>query len=414
MPSSSNPTDDGSSAAPDGGLMAWLQVAGAFILFFNTWGIISAFSVFQTYYESGELFRASSANISWIGSIQSFLLLFTGLAAGPIYDMGYLRTMLLAGGSMVVLGLMMLSLSTEYWQALLAQAFCIGIGGGLLFIPGVSVVPTWFSRRIGLALGVASSGSSLGGVVYPIVLSRLISRVGFAWAVRSIGFIALATLAIPVVILRTRVQVAKRRAAIDRSAFGDGPFMTFTLALFFQFMGQAVVIFYISYYPEQRGYTDRTLAFYIAAMFNGGSTLGRILPNAMSDHIGVFNTMTPFGVCLGISMFCLLAVRDAAGILAEAVVTGFLSGVLIGLPPVCFRALTADKSMIGTRNGQGFAMAAFGYIVGGPGAGGILRSSETLNWTGLWVFGSTAIMVGAGIVGYVRVRKVGWALKVKA
>lgn len=33
---------------PDGGTTAWLQVLGGYFLFFNTWGLINAFGVFQT------------------------------------------------------------------------------------------------------------------------------------------------------------------------------------------------------------------------------------------------------------------------------------------------------------------------------------------------------------------------------
>ena len=61
-------------APPNGGLTAWLQVAGGFMIFFNTWRLINTFAVFQTYYESGALFTESSSTISWIGSIQCFLL----------------------------------------------------------------------------------------------------------------------------------------------------------------------------------------------------------------------------------------------------------------------------------------------------------------------------------------------------
>ncbi|KAI6891234.1 hypothetical protein KC318_g13913, partial [Hortaea werneckii] len=60
---------------PNGGLTAWLQVVGSWMLFFNTWGILNTFGVFQTYYESGELFSTSSSNISWIGSIQALMVL---------------------------------------------------------------------------------------------------------------------------------------------------------------------------------------------------------------------------------------------------------------------------------------------------------------------------------------------------
>src|SRR6478735_60510 len=89
---------------PNGGLMAWLQVAAGFVLFFNTWGMISAFSVYQTYYESGDLFQASSSNISWIGSIQSFLLQLTGLVAGPVYDRGQVRLLIGTGSFLIVFG----------------------------------------------------------------------------------------------------------------------------------------------------------------------------------------------------------------------------------------------------------------------------------------------------------------------
>ncbi|MCJ1395076.1 hypothetical protein MMC18_007957 [Xylographa bjoerkii] len=98
-------------------------------------------------------------------------------------------------------------------------------------------------------------------------------------------------------------------AVVDWSAFRDAPSMVFTLALLIVFIGNAVLIFYISFYPADRGFTDTALAFYIAAIFNAGSVLGRILPNALSDRIGVFNTITPFTLLLGLTMLCLLGVR---------------------------------------------------------------------------------------------------------
>jgi len=384
------------------------------MLFFNTWGMISAFSVFQTYYESGELFRASSADISWIGSIQCFLLQLTGLVAGPVYDRGYLRLLLVTGSFMVVFGLIMLSLSTQYWQALLAQGFCVGVGAGLLFVPTVSLIPTWFSTHVGLAVGIASSGSSFGGVIYPIVLYRLISQVGFPWAVRCVGFIAMATFAAPLVMMRMRVRVPKPRAIIDWSAFRDRPFMVFTLGVLVVFIANTVLLFYISFYPVDRAITDMSLAFYTTAILNAGSVVGRILPNALSDRIGVFNTMAPFTALLGVAMLSLLVVRDTAGMVVESAVTGIFSGVVVALPPVCFRVLTENKSMVGTRIGQGFAIGGFGLLLGGPSAGAVLGNFDPLNWTGLWLYGGVSACVAGFLIGCVRIMKAGLALKVKA
>ncbi|KAL4941277.1 major facilitator superfamily domain-containing protein [Aspergillus oleicola] len=388
---------------PDGGLMAWLQVAAGFILFFNTWGMINTFALFQ----------ASSSDISWIGSIQSFLLQLTGLVAGPLYDRGYFRLLLVTGSFLVVWGLMMLSLCTKFWQVLLAQAFCIGIGSGLLFTMTVSLLPTWFRTRLGLAVGIASSGSSLGGIIYPIVLYRLLDPIGFPWAVRTLGFLALATFIIPLSVMRMRVRVPKPRAIIDRSAFADAPFMLFTLSVLILFIGNAILIFYISFYPENRRFSDTSLAFYMVAIFNAGSFFGRIAPNALSDRIGVFNTIAPTTLLLGVTVLCMIAVHNEAGIIVEAVITGFFSGVVVAMPPVCFRILTRDPSMIGTRIGQGFAIGGLGLLIGGPSAGAILGEEEPLDWMSLWVYAGVAGCVAAAIMVGVRALKGGVKIKVK-
>jgi MFS family permease len=267
---------------------------------------------------------------------------------------------------------------------------------------------------MGLAIGIASSGSSLGGVIYPIVLYRLLSQIGFPWAVRSLAFIALATFILPVALMRVRVRVPKPRAVVDWTAFRDAPFMVFTLGVLIVFIGNAVLIFYVSYYPANKGYTNESLAFYMVAIFNAGSVLGRIAPNALSDRIGVFNTMAPITLILGITVLCMAAVKNEAGMIVEAIVTGFFSGVVVALPPVCFRVLTENKSMIGTRMGQGFAIGGLGLLIGGPSAGAILGKVEPLNWTGLWAYGGVAGILAGLIVAVVRIMRVGVALNAKA
>lgn len=409
----SGPPAGGPPPPPDGGALAWLQVLSAFLLWFNTWGILNAFGVFQTYYESGELFQTSSSNISWIGSIQSFMLLVVGIFAGPMYDRGYLRTLLFVGSFGVVFGHMMLSLCTEYWQALLAQGFCVGIGAGCLFVPSVSILPTYFSKKIGLAVGLGSSGSSIGGIVYPIVLYRLIDRIGFAWSVRVMGFIALATLLLPLVAMRMRFKPPKPRALIDWKTFSDAPFMVFVLATLIGFMGLNVILFYLSYAASAQHITDTKMSFYIIAIFNAASTFGRTAPNALSDKVGVFNLIAPCAVISGVLILCMMAVKSEAAIIVVAILIGFFSGVFIAMPPVCFVKLTADKGKIGTRVGMGFGMVAVGVLVGGPGGGSILGTQEPLNWKGLWSFGGVTACVSGIIYMGIRVARGGPKLFVK-
>jgi MFS family permease len=139
-------------------------------------GIVNSFGVYQTYYESNLLSQRSSSDISWIGSLQAFLLLIIGVITGPLYDAGYFRPLVFTGSFLVVFGMIMTSLCTAYWQVILAQGLCIGIGSGCLFIPSVAIVSTYFSTKKALATGIAASGSSIAGIICPIVFHRLEPR----------------------------------------------------------------------------------------------------------------------------------------------------------------------------------------------------------------------------------------------
>ena len=411
LPPSQPPAGPG--PPPNGGLLAWLHVLGGFMLFFNSWGLLNTFGVFQTYYESGQLFQKSSSDISWIGSIQAFCVMFVGIFAGPVYDRGYLKALLFVGSFGIVFGNMMLSLCHEFWEVLLAQGFCIGIGAGCLFVPCVSVLPSYFSTRIGLAVGVAASGSSLGGIIYPIVVYKLIGEVGFPWAVRTVGFIALGTLLFPIAIMRMRVKPPRARALVDLTAIKDVQYVVFTVSTLVGIMGLGVALFFVSFYPQNRHITDDSLAFYIVPIFNAGSCFGRTLPNALADKAGPFNVLAPATLATGVLMLCTIAVHTKGAMIVVALLLGFTSGVQIAMPPVCFVALTKDKSKIGTRMGMGFGVAAFGVLTAGPAGGAILGQTDPLTWDGLWAYGGVSACV-AGLVYFgLRVARAGFGLTAK-
>jgi MFS family permease len=292
---SRHPSVRDASSIPNGGLWAWLQVLGSFFLLFNSWcvlkifgqiktrltttyrGIINTFGSYQAYYETDLLRSSSPSSISWIGSIQAFLLLMVGALTGPLFDAGYFRSLLISGSLMLVLGQMMLSLCHEYWQVLLAQAFCIGIGTGALFVPSMAVLTTYFSTRIGLAIGLAASGSSFGGVIYPIVFHQLLPQVGFAWTTRVLGFIMLATMIIPNVCMRIRVLPAKKRSLLDLRAFRIPAYSLQVAGFFCGFMGLYMPFFYAQLYALREHLTTESLAFYLLAVMNSTSTFGRKL-----------------------------------------------------------------------------------------------------------------------------------------
>ena len=119
------------------------------------------YGVYQTYYTSSRLSSSLSA-ISWIGSIQAFLLFLVGSLVGPVYDAGYVRSLLIIGALLSLLGLFVTSICKHYWQVLLSQGIVAGAGFGCLALPGVTVISQYFSTKKAFATGIASSGSSIG------------------------------------------------------------------------------------------------------------------------------------------------------------------------------------------------------------------------------------------------------------
>ena len=47
------------------------------------------------------------------------------------------------------------------------------------FYPSVAVITHWFHKRAAYALGFVVAGAGVGGVVFPILLSKLFLRLGF-------------------------------------------------------------------------------------------------------------------------------------------------------------------------------------------------------------------------------------------
>ena len=224
-------TIDIDSPPPDGGWNAWTQAFMAHFVIINTWGTINSFGIFQSYYQ--EHLSNAASDISWIGSMQVFILFVVGTFTGRLTDAGYFRIVLGIGSTLVVFGSLMASFSTTYWQLFLSQGLCIGLGMGGLFCPVMAVLSTYFKRKRNLAIGIAISGSATGGMIYPVMARQLLPRIGFPWAMRAMALVQLATLLLANVFLRARTRPRRSGPLLELSAFKEAPYALFTIGMFF-------------------------------------------------------------------------------------------------------------------------------------------------------------------------------------
>ncbi len=436
-PPSASPTPASpSSPVPDGGWQAWMQVLGSFVVMMGTWGLVNSFGVFQTYYETELLPGSSSSAISWIGSLQGALMLMLGVVSGPLFDAGYFRGLMFAGTFLVVLGQFMASLCTAYWQVLLAQGLCVGVGCGLLFLPSAAILSQYFSRRRAIVLGIQSVGSPLAGVVFPLVFSRLQPALGFGWATRIIAFILLGLSAIPLVFLRPRMSPPPRRgtgtgrqhrAFVDPTALREPAYLLFCAGGLLAFLGLYVPYFYIQLFAIRRGLLagqreDGFRSAYLVTLLNAGSVPGRLLPSLLADHLAGSSVAVLAATALGAAAlaFAWLGVRGFGGAVAFALLFGFFNGGVTSLPPSAIAAITPDLSRLGTRMGMTFFFAGVAVLVGTPVAGAVLGDpaddddddDDDAAWTRLIAYSGATLLAGSAFYAASHVMHVRRARKV--
>lgn len=380
----------------DGGLVAWLQVAASFVLFLNSWGMVNTFGAFQTFYQARLLTRHSSSSIAWIGSIQAFLLLLVGPLSGPLFDRGYVLALNIVGTVLIVSGLIMTSISSQYYQIVLAQGVCTGLGMGAIFVQSVAILPAYFVKRRAFATGVSVCGSSIGGIAYPIVFQRLAPRIGFGWATRVLAFVVLATQAVAIALMRQRGAASRSRALIDKTTFTELPMLAFSIAALLAFMGLYVPFYYIGIYSQSKvANMPPALLTYLLPLLNAGSVFGRLIPNFLADKAGCLNMFLLTSFSAAIVAYGWLSVDSVPKLVLFCLFYGAFSGSYVSLQGPTVTLLTQDKSRLGSRMGTFSLFAAVGVLVGNPVAGAIVDVDHGVFWPAQ-IFGATLI-VGASI-----------------
>src|SRR5207247_2445359 len=83
------------------------------------------------------------------------------------------RVVIAAGGLFLGVALAGMSLVAELWQPYVLYGLVAALGMGTAYVPCNTTVVKWFVARRGLAVGLASSGASVGTFALPPLARRL-------------------------------------------------------------------------------------------------------------------------------------------------------------------------------------------------------------------------------------------------
>ncbi|PYI29055.1 putative MFS monocarboxylate transporter [Aspergillus indologenus CBS 114.80] len=409
---SEKPVHDASNF-PDGGTKAWLNVVGGWCVFFSMFGWANAFGVFQAYYQENQLKDYSAFQISWISSIQTFILFGGGIVAGKLYDNYGPKLLVFLGVFLHLFGMMMCSISTQYYQFILSQGVCTSIGDAALFTASLSTASTWFHKKRAFAFGLLLTGTSIGGVVMPICLEHLLSSLGFGWAIRICTFINLALLLIALPTVTSRLPPTPKPVSImdHIRPLQELPFLMLSAGCALFYLGMYLPFNYIIVQAEYEG-MSAGLAGYLIPILNGASLFGRIIPGTAADQLGRLNTMIAMCAFAGVIVLALwLPGTGNAPILVFSALYGFASGAFISLiPPLT--AQISDIREIGVRSGTLWLIVAVAALVASP-IGGALEARDGGAFVGLQVFAGVAMLIGTGLFAVGRWALAGWDLFAK-
>ncbi|RFN49918.1 putative transporter mch4 [Fusarium flagelliforme] len=386
----------------DGGHRAWLSTFGAWWAMFITFGWVNSLGVFQSYYEQNLLQQYSSSKIAWIASVQQCLTYSAGIFLGKVFDDYGPRWLLIVGGFAQVFGLMMTSISTEYYQVFLSQAICSALGASAVMYGTVGCLATWWKVRRATAYGIAISGSSIGGIIFPIMVNRLMPRVGFGWTMRAVAFIILVGVLAAVATIRSNKAHARTPFKITSyiTPMKEVKFALLCLAMTIFGFGLFLPFNFIPLEAQAMGMSWE-MSIYSIVILNAVSVFGRILPGFLADKFGRFNMMM---ICTTMSAILTLAVwlpgRSNAASLCFSAFFGFFSGSYISLTPALVVEVS-PLSEIGHRTGMLYFCISTGVLAGSPIAGALVEANDG-DYTYLKVFAGVTMLIGAILIAVLR------------
>ena len=255
---------------------------------------------------------------------------------------------IIGGGTVVAAGaIVLLGRVTELWQVYAVYAvFGAGFASSSL-VPGTTLVTRWFHRRRSLALSVASTGISVGGILLTPVVTHLIADRGLRDASVAIAAIYLLGI-IPVTALLLRPDPASLGQRPDgdaapdievpaagtpyRDAIHTRLFQAITAAWTLALLAQVGGIAHLFTVSSER--LDRGTATLAVSVLAAGSIVGRLTGGAVLHRVSVrgFSFLVMLVQASGLVLLAAAGTRPA--IVAGAAVFGLSVGNVLLLQPV--------------------------------------------------------------------------------
>ncbi|OLY85364.1 putative transporter ESBP6 [Smittium mucronatum] len=342
---------------------SWLICVSSFMCLFLCQGIDNSYGVYQNHYTADVFPNDAPSKIAWIGSIATALMLITGVFSGKITAVLGFRNTNLLGGFVSFAGLLIASFVNSIPLLMLTQGAMLGIGCGFIYSNSLSITSMWFEKHRGLALGIAISGSGIGGLVITELTSVIINSINSKWALRITSLAFLVIIGIASIPFKTRVPLEKNVAIIDFTYLKYPIFLFVSITGFIGSLGYVIPIFLLPSVALQIN-SSESFASNLVIIFNIGYFFGSIATGKLADFLGPANM---FGACsffMGLFPLVFWVIYKSKASLA--VVSFFYGFFICGFSSLCIATIGKyyDDSKTTAMNGVYFFLMGLSLIIG--------------------------------------------------
>ncbi|KAJ2614128.1 hypothetical protein H4S08_001863 [Coemansia sp. RSA 1365] len=320
---------------PPDGLYAWAVVFACLISLMLSIGINDAYGVYQQHYQLSEFPQATAAIISWIGTTQFLVMCVGGIFSGFLCE--HFDTRILNAIGAVTMGIAFITASfcKSIEMLMVTQGFLYGLGASFPFVAGTSIPSQWFTKRRGLATGIALSGSGIGGMWMTSATSALITSLGRPWAMRVTGIISMAAVLAVSPWMRVRLVPNRSERLIDWSMVKDLRFNMFLIALVFAIAAYFGPFYQIPSYSVLVLHKSENWGSNMDTLMNGLSIVGRLVVGLLADAVGPLNLLILNMALAAVSLLVLWVPFDTVETLvAVDLLFGFAIGGVVSVIPV--------------------------------------------------------------------------------
>jgi MFS family permease len=341
--------------------VVWACFAALALIFGVSYAFAALFDPWQ------REFGATRAQVSLVFGVSGLLYFVLGAGAGLLADRFGPRVVASAGMVCIACGLLASSLADQLARVVWAYGLGIGVGIALVYTPAIACVQPWFTRRRGLAAGIASAGIGAGTLAGPLATQALVAAVGWRGALQVLAAtLLLAGLAATTLLRRAPAASATRGAPVPgatlRQALASPSFRWLYAMCLLAGTPMFVPFAHVSAAARDLGSPEAD-AVALVGLIGIGSLVGRFAIGALADRIGRERTMVLLQVSLGASFGVWAAAGGWTAMAVFALWMGLSYGGQVSLMPALVmdhHGARAVSSILGVL----YTGAAFGNLAG--------------------------------------------------